>query len=70
MSKKLNILFLFILLVITLISGFYFGDFTPESFISSSEKNKGQGIGNSFAPPLDLAINTNNSNFFDIPTTF
>jgi hypothetical protein len=70
MSKKLNILFLFILLVITLISGFYFGDFTSESFISSSEKNKGQGIGNSFAAPLDLAINTNNSNLFDIPTTF
>jgi hypothetical protein len=72
MTQKLTILLLFILLVVTIISGFYFIDFnfSSEGFTSSSEKSKGQGIGNSFAAPLDLAINTDNTNVFDIPTNF
>lgn len=70
MSNKLTILFLFILLVVTIISGFYFTNFTSEGFTSSSEKAKGRGIGDSFAAPLDLAINTDNTNVFDIPTNF
>jgi len=70
MSNKLTILFLFILLVVTIISGFYLTYFSSEGFTSSSEKARGRGIGNSFAAPLDLAINTDNTNVFDIPTNF
>ena len=73
MSKNIrinNIIFLFILLVVTIISGFYFADFR-ETFTSSSEKNRGQGIGDTYAAPLDLPLNTNNTTFFglsQIPT--
>ena len=70
MTNKLTILLLFILLVVTIISGFYFVDFSSEGFTSSSEQARGRGIGNSFAAPLDLAINTDNTNVFDIPTNF
>jgi len=62
--------FLFILLVIIIISGFYFSDF-KETFTSSSDKNRGQGIGDTYAAPLDLPVNTDNTRFFglsQIPT--
>jgi hypothetical protein len=62
--------FLFILLVIIIISGFYFSDF-KETFTSSSDKNRGQGIGDTYAAPLDLPLNTDNTRFFglsQIPT--
>ena len=62
--------FLFILLVIIIISGFYFSDF-KETFTSSSEKNRGNGIGDTYAAPLDLPLNTDNTRFFglsQIPT--
>ena len=73
MSKNIrinNIVFLFILLVVIIISGFYFVDFR-ETFTSSSEEKRGQGIGDTYAPPLDLALNTDNTRFFglsQIPT--
>lgn len=70
MSKMKSIIFLFILLVVTIISGIYFINFR-ESFTSSSEKNRGQGIGHSYAAPLDLSLNTDNTRFFgmsQIPT--
>jgi hypothetical protein len=73
MSKNIrinNITFLFILLVVTIISGFYFADFR-ETFTSSSEKNRGQGIGDTYAPPVDLPLNTDNTRLFglsQIPT--
>jgi hypothetical protein len=63
-------IFLFILLVLIIISGFYFSNF-KETFTSSSEKNRGQGIGDTYAAPLDLALNTDNTRFFglsQIPT--
>jgi hypothetical protein len=70
MSKMKSIIFLFILLVVTIISGFFFVDF-KETFTSSSEKHRGQGIGDSYAPPVDMPLNTDNTRFFglsQIPT--
>jgi len=68
MSKRKVIGFLFILLVVTIISGFYFADFI-EPFISSSEKNRGQGIGNTFTAPVDSPLNTDNTKLFGINLT-
>jgi hypothetical protein len=68
MSKRKAIGFLFILLVVTIISGFYFADFI-EPFISSSEKNRGQGIGNTFTAPVDSPLNTDNTKLFGINLT-
>lgn len=56
-------IFLFILLVVTVASGYYFADLI-EGFTSSSEEKRGQGIGNSFAAPVDLPLNTDNTTFF------
>ena len=70
MSKMKPIIFLFILLVVTIATGFYFADFR-ETFTSSSEEHKGNGIGDRYAPPLDLSLNTDNTRFFglsQIPT--
>ena len=70
MSKMKPIIFLFILLVVTIATGFYFADFR-ETFTSSSEEHKGKGIGDRYAPPLDLSLNTDNTRFFglsQIPT--
>ena len=53
--------FLFILLVLTIISGFYFADFR-ETFTSSSEEKRGEGIGHTYAAPVDLPLTTNNTN--------
>lgn len=71
MSKIRSIIFLFILLVVTITSGFYFSSIIHENFTSSSEKNRGQGIGDIFAAPLDLPLNTDNTRFYglsQIPT--
>ena len=65
--KIQNITFLFLLLVIIILSGLLF---TIEPFTSSSPYNKGVGIGNSFAAPLDMPLNTDNSRLFVIPTNF
>lgn len=65
MSKRKVIGFLFILLVVTVASGVYFVDFI-EPFISSSEKNRGQGIGDTFAAPVDSPLNTDNTRFFGL----
>jgi hypothetical protein len=62
-----NIIFLFLLLVVTISSGLLF---SVESFRSSSPTNRGEGIGDSFAAPLDLRLNTDNSRLFVIPTNF
>lgn len=62
-----NMIFLFLLLVVTISSGLLF---SVESFRSSSPNNRGQGIGDSFAAPLDLSLNTDNSRLFVIPTNF
>ena len=56
-----NITFLFLLLVIIILSGFLF---TTEPFTSSSPYNKGVGIGDSFAAPLDMPINTDSSRLY------
>jgi len=71
MSKMRAIVFLLILLVVTIVSGFYFRSIIHENFTSSSEKNRGQGIGDNYAAPLDLPLNTDNTRFFglsQIPT--
>lgn len=71
MSKMKAILFLFILLVVTIISGVYFRSIIHENFTSSSEKNRGQGIGDHYVAPLDLPLNTDNTRFYglsQIPT--
>jgi hypothetical protein len=62
-----NMIFLFLLLVVTISSGLLF---SVEPFRSSSSNNRGQGIGDSFAAPLDLSLNTDNSRLFVIPTNF
>ena len=67
MSKMNSILFLFLLLVVTILSGLLF---SVEPFRSSSPNNRGEGIGDSFAAPLDLPLNTDNSRLFVIPTNF
>jgi hypothetical protein len=70
MSKMKPIIFLFVLLVVTIASGVYFANFR-EAFTSSSEKNRGQGIGDSYVAPVDLPLNTDNTRFFglsQIPT--
>ncbi len=67
MSKTHSILFLFLLLVVTIFSGLLF---SIEPFRSSSPSNRGEGIGDSFAAPLDLPLNTDNSRLFVIPTNF
>jgi len=56
-----NAIFLFILLVVTIISGMYFNQ-GLESFTSSSEQKRGQGIGDTYAAPVDLILNTDNTN--------
>ena len=61
MSKMKPIIFLFILLVLTIVSGFYFVDFR-ETFTSSSEEKRGEGIGDTYAAPVDLPLTTNNTN--------
>jgi hypothetical protein len=55
------------LLVIIILSGFLF---TIEPFISSSPTHKGVGIGDSFAAPLDLPLNTDNSKLIIMPGIF
>jgi hypothetical protein len=70
MSKMKPIIFLFILLVITIASGFYFADFR-ETFTSSSEEHKGKGIGDRYTAPIDSPLNTDNTRSFglsQIPT--
>jgi|688.fasta_scaffold1546453_1 hypothetical protein len=70
MSKMKHIIFLFILLVVTIASGVYFINFR-ETFTSSSEEHRGKGIGDRYAAPLDLSLNTDNTRFFglsQIPT--
>lgn len=67
MSKMRSILFLFLLLVLTISSGLLF---SVESFRSSSPNNRGEGIGDVFAAPVDLPLNTNTSQLFVIPTNF
>lgn len=62
-----NIIFLFLLLVATILSGLLF---SVESFTSSSPNNRGQGIGDFFAAPVDMPLNTDNSRLFVIPTNF
>ena len=61
MKKMKPIIFLFILLVVTIASGFYFVS-SNESFVSSSEKNRGEGIGDTYAAPVDLPLTTDNTN--------
>ncbi len=61
MSNVQAILFLFILLVVIVSSGFFFPFI--EGFRSSSLTQRGEGIGDSFAAPLDLSLNTDNTNF-------
>lgn len=63
MSNIQSILFLFVLLVVIVSSGLFF--FPIEGFHSSSPMAKGQGIGDSFAAPLDLPLNTDNTTFFN-----
>jgi hypothetical protein len=63
MSNIQAILFLFILLVVIVSSGFFFP--FVESFRSSSLTQRGEGIGDSFAAPLDLPLNTDNISFFN-----
>jgi hypothetical protein len=65
--KIRNIIFLFLLLVVTILSGLLF---SVEPFRSSSPNNRGEGIGDSFAASLDLPLNTDNSRLFVIPTNF
>jgi hypothetical protein len=62
-----DIIFLFLLLVVTILSGLLF---SVESFRSSSPNNRGQGIGDIYASPLDMSLNTDNSRLFVIPTNF
>ena len=59
MSNVQAVLCLFILLVVTLSTSVFF----IEGFHSSSSKSKGQGIGDSYAAPLDLPLNTDNTTF-------
>jgi len=63
MSNVQAIIFLFILLVVIVSSGFFFP--SVESFRSSSLTQRGEGIGDSFAAPLDLPLNTDNTSFFN-----
>ena len=63
MSNIQCILCLFILLVIILSTGVFFKDFLIEGFHSSSSNSKGKGIGDSYAAPLDLGLNTDNITF-------
>jgi hypothetical protein len=64
MSKMKGIILLFILLVVTILTGILFGDFLfVEGFHSSSATQKGKGIGDSYAAPLDLVLNTDNTTF-------
>ena len=64
MSKMKGIIFLFMLLVITILTGIIFGNFLfVEGFNSSSATQKGKGIGDSYAAPLDLVLNTDNTTF-------
>jgi hypothetical protein len=65
--KIRNIIFLFLLLVVTISSGLLF---SVESFRSSSPNGRGEGIGDFFAAPVDLPLNTNTSQLFVIPTNF
>jgi hypothetical protein len=65
MSNIQYILFLFILLVVVLSSGIFFKDFLVEGFHSSSSTERGQGIGDSYAAPLDLPLNTDNTTFYN-----
>jgi hypothetical protein len=67
MLKIQATMFLFVVLVVTLSSGIFFKDLLIEGFRSSSETNKGQGIGDSHAAALDLPLTTDNvtSNFFN-----
>ena len=67
MSNIQYILFLFILLVVVLSSGIFFKDFLVEGFHSSSSTESGKGIGDSYAAPLDLPLNTDNTTFFGFP---
>jgi len=62
-----NIIFLFLLLVATILSGLLF---SVESFTSSSPNNRGQGIGDFYTAPVDMSLNTDNSRLFVIPTNF
>jgi len=67
MSKMRSIFFLFILLVAALSIGLLTN---IESFRSSSPTNRGVGIGDIFAAPVDMPLNTDNSRLFVIPTNF
>jgi hypothetical protein len=66
-SRIHDIIFLFLLLVVTILSGLLF---SVESFRSSSPNNRGEGIGDVYAAPVDLPLNTNTSQLFVIPTNF
>ena len=63
MSNIQSILFLFILLVVIVSSGFFFS--SVDGFRSSSLTERGEGIGDSFAAPLDLPLNTDNTTVFN-----
>lgn len=67
-----TILFLFLLLVVTILTSILFSNNFFENFRSSSPTARGVGIGDSYAAPLDLPLTTDNSRFFEIseiPTT-
>ena len=67
MSKMRYIFFLFILLVVALSIGLMSN---IDTFRSSSPTNRGVGIGDIFAAPVDMPLNTDNSSLFVIPTNF
>ena len=68
MSKMRSTFFLFILLVVALSIGLLLTN--TETFRSSSANNRGEGIGDFFAAPLDMPLNTDNSRLFVTPTNF
>ena len=82
MSNFQYIIALFILLVVIISMALIFNE-TTEYFTSSSPNQRGYGIGDTYQPPLDLPINTDNTrNIFnkrysvnengsdDVPTFF
>jgi len=60
MSKIQFVLLLFILLVVVLSMNVLI-----EPFRSSSATNRGVGIGDSYAAPLDLKLNTDNTTYLN-----
>ena len=56
------------LLVLIILSEFLLSNI--ETFRSSSPTNRGVGIGDIFAAPVDMPLNTDNYRLFVIPTNF